>query len=68
MGQRQPINKGADIARPLRGEARIETKQINVRLTKDELGQIDAFIASSGPPFTSRPEAIRRLISRALNS
>jgi hypothetical protein len=62
MGQRQPINKGTDITRPVRGEARDNTRQINVRLDKDELGLIDAWIASSGPPFVSRPEAIRRLL------
>jgi hypothetical protein len=66
MAQRRSVNKGEDLARPLRGLPRQETRVTSVRLTKDELDQIDAYVASSGPPFTSRPEAIRRLLQKAL--
>ena len=32
------------------------------------LGRIDAWIAANGPPFVSRPEAIRRLVEQALSA
>jgi hypothetical protein len=37
-----------------------------VRMAADEIGDIDAWIASEGPPFVTRPEAIRRLVRKAL--
>jgi hypothetical protein len=66
MAKRRPVNKGQDLDRPLRGLPRQGTMNVSVKLDKDELSQIDAFIASSGPPYVSRPEAIRRLIQSSL--
>ena len=39
-----------------------------VRMAADELADVDAWIASEGPPFVTRPEAIRRLIRAALDA
>jgi Arc/MetJ-type ribon-helix-helix transcriptional regulator len=37
-----------------------------VRMASEEIAEIDAWIASEGPPFVTRPEAIRRLVRKAL--
>jgi hypothetical protein len=37
-----------------------------VRMAADELADVDAWIAGEGPPFVTRPEAIRRLVRKAL--
>lgn len=63
---RRKINVGNDIAAPRRGTPRADTLQISLRLCFRELDQIDAWIASAGPPYVSRQEAIRRLMERAL--
>lgn len=39
-----------------------------VRMAIDELADLDAWIAGEGPPFVTRPEAIRRLVRKALSS
>lgn len=38
-----------------------------VRMAAEEIASIDAWIAANGPPYVTRPEAIRRLVDRALN-
>jgi len=40
---------------------------IGTRFQPKDLARIDAWIAERGPPFMSRPEAIRRLIEEGLN-
>ncbi|GBR08880.1 ribbon-helix-helix domain-containing protein [Acetobacter oeni] len=41
---------------------------IMVRIASEELATIDAWIAQNGPPYVSRPEAIRRLIQMGLDA
>ena len=55
-----------DIKKSSRGRPRSDTAPIMVRMAADEIGDIDAWIASEGPPFVTRPEAIRRLVRKAL--
>lgn len=50
------------------GRPRVDSEAINVRMERSSIDQIDAWIAANGPPFVSRPEAIRRLVSTALGS
>jgi len=38
-----------------------------VRMGADELAAIDQWISESGPPYVTRPEAIRRLVRAALD-
>lgn len=49
-----------------RGRPTKDTLPIMVRVSRDEARSIDAFIAQEGAPFITRPEAIRRLIKKAL--
>lgn len=37
-----------------------------VRVTVEDLAQLDAWIAQNGPPYVTRPEAVRRLLRDAL--
>ncbi|WP_202405244.1 hypothetical protein [Saccharibacter sp. 17.LH.SD] len=39
-----------------------------VRVSEEELADLDAWIAASGPPYVTRPEAIRRLIQKGLEA
>jgi hypothetical protein len=41
-------------------------KDVHVRLTRPALDTLDAWIASQPEPRPSRPEAIRRLLAKAL--
>ncbi|MCP1197019.1 ribbon-helix-helix domain-containing protein [Acetobacter senegalensis] len=38
-----------------------------VRMDEAELTSLDAWIAQNGPPYVTRPEAIRRLVQLGLN-
>jgi len=37
-------------------------------MTPAEIGMVDWWISENGPPFVSRPEAIRRLITKGLEA
>lgn len=37
-----------------------------VRVTVEDLKQLDAWIAQNGPPYVTRPEAVRRLLRNTL--
>ncbi|TXI87759.1 MAG: hypothetical protein E6Q40_04480 [Cupriavidus sp.] len=39
---------------------------VGTRFQESDLSRIDAWIARNGPPFVSRPEAIRRLVEKGL--
>jgi hypothetical protein len=39
-----------------------------VRMSADELAGVDGWIAGKGPPFITRPEAIRRLVEKGLSA
>lgn len=41
-------------------------ESINVRLQPDQLAALDAWIATQPAPHPSRPEAIRKLIDKAI--
>lgn len=55
-----------DIKKSSRGRPRSDTAPVMVRMASEEIAEIDAWIASEGPPFVTRPEAIRRLVRKAL--
>ncbi|RZF64003.1 CopG family transcriptional regulator [Sphingomonas populi] len=55
-----------DIKKSERGRPKVDSTPIMVRMGGDELGKVDAWIAANGPPYVSRPEAIRRLVEKAL--
>jgi hypothetical protein len=57
-----------DIKKSTRGRPRSDTSPVMVRVTAEELSKIDAWIAGAGPPYVTRPEAIRRLVEKALGS
>lgn len=42
------------------------TVPMMVRVTVEDLAQLDAWIAQNGPPYVTRPEAVRRLVRGAL--
>jgi Arc/MetJ-type ribon-helix-helix transcriptional regulator len=60
-------NASEDIKKSSRGRPRSDTAPIMVRMAAEEIADIDAWIASEGPPFVTRPEAIRRLVRKALD-
>ena len=57
-----------DIKKSERGRPKVDTTPIMVRIAVDELGAVDAWIAKNGPPYVTRPEAIRRLVAQALSA
>lgn len=57
-----------DIKKSKRGRPRNSTHPVMVRVTDDELATIDQWIADNGPPYVSRPEAIRRLVEKGLDA
>ncbi|PTD19899.1 CopG family transcriptional regulator [Sphingomonas fennica] len=57
-----------DIKKSARGRPRSDTSPVMVRVTAGELSKIDAWIAANGPPYVSRPEAIRRLVEKGLGA
>lgn len=42
------------------------TVPMMVRVTVEDLEQLDAWIAQNGPPYVTRPEAVRRLLRNTL--
>ncbi|MFT9364824.1 MAG: CopG family transcriptional regulator [Gluconobacter sp.] len=57
-----------DIKKSTRGRPKADTRPIMVRVTLGEMESLDEWIASNGPPYVSRPEAIRRLIQKGLKA
>jgi hypothetical protein len=51
----------AEIGRP-----RIDATQLAVRMPPENLARLDSWIAAQPVPKPSRPEAIRRLVDKAL--
>lgn len=51
-----------------KGRPKVDTEAVNVRLERTALDGIDVWIADNGPPYVTRPEAIRRLIQLGLHS
>ncbi len=41
---------------------------IMVRVSQNEADAIDRWIAKNGPPYISRPEAIRRLVQKSIET
>lgn len=56
---------GKDIKKSKRGRPKVDTTPIMVRMGPDELAGVDWWIANNGPPYVTRPEAIRRLVGKA---
>jgi hypothetical protein len=52
--------------RKSRGRPRINATQVAVRIPPGDLARLDAWIAAQPEPKPSRPEAIRRLVEKAL--
>jgi metal-responsive CopG/Arc/MetJ family transcriptional regulator len=48
------------------GRPRVDSEAVNVRLEREMLDTIDAWIAAQPDPKPTRPEAIRRILSEAL--
>lgn len=57
----------SDIKKSKRGRPKRATTPIMVRVDEAELTSLDAWIAQNGPPYVTRPEAIRRLVQLGLN-
>lgn len=55
-----------DGAKKKRGRPRVDTEAVNVRMASDQLVALDTWIALQPDPKPSRPEAVRRLLARAL--
>jgi hypothetical protein len=49
-----------------KGRPKINATPLMVRVPPEELARLDAWIASQPDPKPSRPEAIRRLVEKAL--
>lgn len=58
----------SDIKKSKRGRPKRATTPIMVRMDEAELTSLDAWIAQSGPPYVTRPEAIRRLVQLGINN
>lgn len=50
------------------GRPPVDSEAINVRFPREQIDLIDGWIAEQGPPFVTRPEAIRRLVEKGLDS
>ena len=48
------------------GRPTVDSEAVNVRLHRAIIDEIDAWIAAEGPPYASRPAAIRKLIEIGL--
>ena len=51
-----------------RGRPRVDAIPVNVRFPPDELAALDAHIANNPDPKPTRPEAIRRLVRKGLDT
>jgi cytochrome c553 len=56
----------SDIEKRKRGRPATDATPVLVRLKADALSTLDAWIAEQPDPKPSRPEAIRRLLEKAL--
>lgn len=59
-------NTNEDIKKSSRGRPRSNTSPVMVRVSDEELSSLDQWIADNGPPYVTRPEAIRRLVKKGL--
>lgn len=57
----------SDTKKSMRGRPKRATTPIMVRVDETELSSLDAWIAANGPPYVTRPEAIRRLVQLGLS-
>lgn len=57
-----------DTKKSIRGRPKRATTPIMVRVDERELALIDGWIAENGPPYVTRPEAIRRLTQKGLEA
>jgi metal-responsive CopG/Arc/MetJ family transcriptional regulator len=57
-----------DDVRKSRGRPAINATPVTVRIPPDLLGELDSWIATQPEPQPSRPEAVRRLIMRSLQT
>lgn len=48
------------------GRPHVDSQAVNVRLVRETLVALDTWIANQSNPKPSRPEAIRRLLDKAL--
>lgn len=53
-------------AKKSRGRPSVDSEAVNVRLERPYISALDVWIAKQKAPL-SRPEAIRRLLAKALN-
>lgn len=52
--------------KPKKGRPKVDSEAVNVRFERAVLDEVDAWIAANGPPYVTRPEAIRRLVQVGL--
>lgn len=57
-----------DIKKSPRGRPRKDTSPLTVRISGEELVALDLWIKKNGPPYVTRPEAMRRLVQKALDA
>lgn len=60
-----PVNKTQTSKR---GRPKRATTPVMVRMHAEQVTSLDGWIAENGPPFVTRPEAIRRLIQLGLEA
>jgi hypothetical protein len=48
------------------GRPRVDSEAVNVRFVRPELERLDAWRGKQPEPLPTRPEAIRRLVDKAL--
>lgn len=53
--------------KPKKGRPKIDSEAVNVRFERTTLDNLDAWIAQNGPPYMTRPEAVRRLVQLGFN-
>ena len=49
-----------------RGRPSVDSEAVNVRFERQTLTRIDAWVAAQPDPKPTRPEAVRRLLEKAL--
>jgi hypothetical protein len=55
-------------AKNSRGRPKLDTEAVNVRMAREMIAELDAWIAAQPEPKPSRPEAIRSLVEKGLRS
>ncbi len=53
-------------AKNSRGRPKLDTEAVNVRMPREMIAELDAWIAAQSAPKPSRPEAVRALVAVAL--